>query len=165
MDEQDYIDELSRRVRLQDEVTLEMLDLVDRAVADHPSSPTLWCMRGDMIQIGPEESPHSLDDARSSYERALEIDPDNAKALESLGHYFDAVDPNPDLAESYFLKSIERGASKEAFINLAELYLEQQRPAEALAILAPDRCPYGDDIDIKLVRKEVTEAFARRGTS
>ena len=70
----------------------------------------------------------------------------------------------PDLAESYFLKSIEHGASKKAFVSLAELYMEQRRFAEALAILEPGRCPYTSDIEIKLVLKDVTEA-SQEGTS
>lgn len=149
---------LSRRIRERDEVTVEMLELIEQVVVEHPLSPRLWCLRGDMIQIGPDETAHSLDDARGSYERALEIDPDNAEALESLGHYFDAINSKPDIAESYFLKSIDHGAGKNAFVSLAELYLEQGRYAEALAILEPSRCPYSSDVEVMLVRKDVTEA-------
>lgn len=35
---------------------------------------------------------------------------------------------------------------------------EQGRYAEALAILEPGRCPYSSDVEIKLVRKDITEA-------
>ena len=163
MTEQDYVNELSRRFRDSDEATADIMRLADEAVAALPHSARLWCMRGDLIQVGTEEVRHTLDDARASYERALVLEPDNAEALECMGHFFDAIVPDSSKAEWYFLRSIDHGASKEAFVSLAELYLASGRATEALAILQPERCPYHSDPEIDVVAHEVAEAIATRG--
>ena len=59
-------------------------------------------MRGDLIQLGPESFPHSLDDARASYQRATEIDPQFTEAWESLGHFHNAVLDDGAAAQTYF---------------------------------------------------------------
>jgi tetratricopeptide (TPR) repeat protein len=165
MSEADYVKELSRRVRERDEATPETLGMADEAVAVFPDSARLWCMRGDLIQLGSEGGHHTLEDARRSYERALELEPSNVEALESLGYFFDAVQPDPLAAESYFLKAIERGASRGAFISLAELYLDSGRASEALAVLQPARCPHHTDSGVVLVRNEAAKALATRDGS
>jgi tetratricopeptide (TPR) repeat protein len=157
MTEDDYLNELSRRVREAEAATVETMRLVDEAVALFPRSVKLWCQRGDLIQLGSAGVRHTLEDARASYERALAIDPDNAEPLESLGHFFDAVDPQPILAESYLRQSTERGGTRYAFVSLAELYLATGRPAEALALLSPARCPHHDHADIAYVRDEAAK--------
>ena len=43
-----------------------------------------------------------LADAQRSYERALEIDPECAEAHESLGHFFDAVEPDRERSRHHF---------------------------------------------------------------
>jgi tetratricopeptide (TPR) repeat protein len=153
--EDDYLSEIARLVRERGDVGADAVLLADAAVTAHPSSVRLWCRRGDLIQLGPEETPHALEDARASYERALQLDPDSADALESLGHYFDAVEPDESLAESYLAKSIERGASRAAFVSLAALYLETGRRHEALSLLSSERCPYADDPEVAVVRDEI----------
>ena len=160
MTEEDYVKELSRRACECDEVTIETIGVADEAVAAFTRSPRLWCMRGDLIQLGCEGIRHTLEDARKSYERALELESDNIEALESLAHFFDAVVPDPAAAESYFLKAIERGTSKEAFICLAGLYLEHGRAPEAVALLQTGRCPYHLDSEVVLIRKEAAESIA-----
>lgn len=155
--EADYLAELSRCVRESGGVMISTLSVADEAVAAFPGSVRLWCRRGDLIQLGPEGNPHTLEDAQASYERALEIDPDDCEALESLGHFFDAVTPNPALAEHYLVRSIGRCAGKHAFISLAELYLERGDTAEAIELLGPERCPFAEDPQVVAIRQRATE--------
>lgn len=84
------------------EATPETIALADQAVAAFPTSPKLWCMRGDLIQLGSEDNPHSLDDARACYQRATEIDPQFVEAWESLGHFHNAVLDDEPAAQRFF---------------------------------------------------------------
>src|SRR5262249_7024510 len=131
-----YVKELSRLV--QDcgnaGVSSSAMAVVEEAVAALPESARLWWLRGGMIQVGSEGIDYTLTDARMSYERALQVAPDNPEALESLGYFFDAVEPDAVAAERYFRRAIECGGGKTAFIGLAELYVEQGRISEAIAV-------------------------------
>jgi hypothetical protein len=62
-------------------------------------------MRGDLIQLGPKECPHPLDEALTSYRRAVELDPQCAGAWESIGHYHDAVLDDESAAEPFFAEA------------------------------------------------------------
>lgn len=92
--EEDYITKLMARWPRRedsDEVLLATIALADEAVRSFPQSPQLWCIRGDLIQLGPESCPHSLDDALACYWRATEIAPQFVVAWVSLGHFHSAV--------------------------------------------------------------------------
>jgi hypothetical protein len=75
--ENDYIEELKNRWprTTETKAALETVALADEATRAFPGSPKLWCMRGNLIELGPENSPHGLDEALASYERAIEVDP------------------------------------------------------------------------------------------
>jgi tetratricopeptide (TPR) repeat protein len=104
MTEAEYIAELKSRWprEIGDEASFETLALVDEAVRTVPNSAKLWVIRGDLIQLGTETSPHSLEDALHSYFRATEIDPEFAEAWESVGHFYDAVLGDEVQAQRYF---------------------------------------------------------------
>src|ERR1035441_7332721 len=91
MTEQEYIHRLKSMWPQDSDASLESVALADKAVSAFPRSTRLWCMRGDLIQLGPKECPHPLDEALTSYRRAVELDPQCAEAWESIGHYHDAV--------------------------------------------------------------------------
>jgi tetratricopeptide (TPR) repeat protein len=108
MTESDYITKLKARWPRRedsDEVLLATIALADEAVRTFPQSPRLWCIRGDVIQLGPESCPHSLDDARACYQRATEIDPKFVEAWESLGYFHDAVLADEKKAQTFFDKA------------------------------------------------------------
>src|SRR4051812_24359995 len=104
MTEQEYISALRAGWPRQhsDEVSLETMTLADEAVRVFPQSPRLWCIRGDLIQLGPESTPHTLQDALASYQRAVEIDPNFAEAWEEIGHFHDAVLGDEAGAQQFF---------------------------------------------------------------
>ncbi len=158
MTEDDYLEALTH---CDGEADLDTLRMADDAVAAFPRSPRLWCRRGDLILLACAESTYTLADARESYQRALAIDPENPEALQELGHFFDAVEPQPELAEEYFRRAIDRGATVHAFVSLAELYLDSGRAEHAREVLSPVCCPYQDHEDVATIRERVMAACRR----
>jgi tetratricopeptide (TPR) repeat protein len=102
MTEDNCIAELKKRWPREGEATLETIALADAATRAFPRSPQLWCMRGSLIQLGPENCPHSLDDALASYKRAVEIDPQFAEGWEEIGYFYDYVIDDEAAAQAYF---------------------------------------------------------------
>ena len=105
MTEQEYINRLKSMWPQDSDASLESVALADKAVSAFPRSTRLWCMRGDLIQLGPKECPHPLDEALTSYRRAVELDPQCAGAWESIGHYHDAVLDDESAAEPFFAEA------------------------------------------------------------
>lgn len=124
MTELEIIDAIGAEVAAHEKATPRALGLVEKGLKLFPQSPRLWMVRGDLIQISDDDERYSLEDALESYRTALRLDPNNAEAYESLGHYFDAVAENPKEAEPYFRKAIALGGGKSAHDGLAQV-LEQ----------------------------------------
>jgi hypothetical protein len=101
MTELEYIEEIRSRLPTEGELSLDVLAFADIAVQKFPDSAKLWCLRGDLIQLGPADGP-GLDEALACYERAVAIDPMFAEAYEEMGHFFDAVMPDPKRARLAF---------------------------------------------------------------
>ena len=104
MTEEDYIAELRERSprNAKMKATPETIALADEATRAFPRSPKLWCMRGNLIQLGPENCPHSLNEALASYKRAIEIDPSFAQAWEEAGDFYQDVRNDEPAAQPYF---------------------------------------------------------------
>lgn len=102
----------------------DALALVESELAVAPSAGA-WNLRGDLIQLA-ERSPQSLEDVRLSYEQAMALAPADPEAYESLGHYYDAVDPQQELARHFYLEALSRGAGEECRIALSALIKESQ---------------------------------------
>ena len=107
MTEDEYISEFQSRWPrdVSDDVSLNTYALMDEAVHAYPLSARLWDMRGDLILLGPEECPFSLDDALACYQKAIEADPQFAQAWESIGHFYDAVLDDEVKAQQCFLEA------------------------------------------------------------
>ena len=85
-----------------DEVSLETIARAGDAVQAFPLSPKLWVIRGDLLQLGPGDSPYPLEESLVCYRRAIEIDPRFAEAWESAAHFYDAVLGDEEAAAPYF---------------------------------------------------------------
>jgi predicted Zn-dependent protease len=95
------IAQLAREKRIHD-----ALQGIDEAISAYADNPSLWIMRGDLIQLVDSAPLGSLTEAERSYHRALELDPDNLEAIESLAHYYDAVGADPAKAKEFAAKYI-----------------------------------------------------------
>ena len=104
MTEAEYIAELKSRWprTIGDEVSPETMAVVEAALAAFPASARLWVIRGDLIQLGPDDNAYSLDDVLQSYRRALEADPRFDDALKSIGHFYNVVMDDEVTALTYF---------------------------------------------------------------
>lgn len=104
MTENDYIEELKKLWprTAKTEVAIETITFADKATRAFPRSPKLWCMRGNLIELGPESSPHNLNDALASYKRAVEVDPQFIQAWEDIGDFYRNVLNKEDEAKPYF---------------------------------------------------------------
>ncbi len=137
MTEAEYIEKI-REVRksfIKDESSPVPLRLVEEALAQHPGSASLYCIRGDCIQLWnvPE---YELKDALASYERAAALDPQCAEAYESIGYYYDAIDEDLEKAEAAFRRAVELGGGEQSYAGLARVMAERgQVPIQVLAFL------------------------------
>jgi tetratricopeptide (TPR) repeat protein len=113
MTEDEYISELKKRWPRQGDATLETIALADEAVRTFPLWPRLWCILGNLIELGPENCPHSLDDALASYKRAIEIDPLFAEAWEEAGYFYHNVLDDEPAAQPYFREAKKLKANHE----------------------------------------------------
>ena len=86
----------------------EALPLVDAELAS-AETPSLFVLRGVLIQVS-EEGPLTLDDARTSFERAIALAPDDPEAYEELGHLHDVVLFDRDKAEKLYRLALAKGA-------------------------------------------------------
>ena len=109
MSEDQYISALMSRWphEIGAEVTLDTIALADKAVLAFPTSPRLLVMRGNLITLGPEESPYCLDDALACYQGAIQIDPLFAEAWEEVGFHLHNV-RNDELAAVPYFREAER---------------------------------------------------------
>jgi hypothetical protein len=107
MNEEDYIAELRERSprNAKMKATPETIALSDEATRAFPRSAKLWCMRGTLIQFGPENCPHSLNEALVSYKRAIEIDPSFADAWEAAGDFYRDVLHDEPAAQPYLCEA------------------------------------------------------------
>ena len=103
MNENYYIEKLKSLFPGKGEqASSQVLALADEAVRVWPESSKLWCIRGDLIQLGDEDTPHELADALACYERAIEIDPKCIEAYEEIGHFYNAVMDDTERAKPFF---------------------------------------------------------------
>jgi tetratricopeptide (TPR) repeat protein len=119
--ETEYIDAIRESVGEAETVSNELIDLIETALQDHPNSPELWCLRGDMIQLGDESVRHGLEAVLPSYQKALDLNPAFGEAYESIGYFYDKVLDKPAEAEAYFRKAIELGRGETAASGLQDV--------------------------------------------
>jgi Tfp pilus assembly protein PilF len=111
--EQDLIDSICDSLPESGGSSSKHVDAVDEALRRYPESTRLWLLRGDLIQTSNDvDDGRELEDACRSYERALEIDRGCSEVHRSLGHYFDAMMPDPALSRFHFRRAADlRGAN------------------------------------------------------
>lgn len=134
LNEEDSIRRITELRRLTNggETPVEIFPAVEDALLAHSDSPKLWWIRGDSIQLGPEDSPYSLEDALLSYEKALMIDPSFPEAHESIGFYFDVIDIDLGRSEAAFREAVRCGAGDSSVVGLARVLSELGHPTSRI---------------------------------
>lgn len=153
--ESEYITSLEGSYPEQGEASVEVMALVEEAVAAFPNSSKLWCIRGDLIQLSTVEAEYELEDALRSYERAAAVESASADAYTEMGYFYDAVMADPASAEHSFQKAIDLGGGVQSYYGLARVLAELNREKEALSLLMPTRCPYAEEAEILEIREEI----------
>jgi tetratricopeptide (TPR) repeat protein len=88
---------------------------LEKLLARHRECPHLWNLRGDLIQLLETQDGPPLAEAAKSYKTALRLDPNNLETLESLAHFYDAVEPKPATAKRYaqgYIAKAKRGIAE-----------------------------------------------------
>ena len=117
-----------------------------------PNSASLWCMRGDSIQLGPEDSPYSLKDALLPYENVVAIASSVSEVDESIGYYFAMIDSDIDRSEAAFREAIRCGAGESSVAGLAGVLYQQGYPASQIMPLVDQH-----DVEHSPVLREIRE--------
>jgi len=116
--ERDIRDSLRRRRLTPDQALL----LVDAELAKG-ETPSLLVLRAVLVQLA-EDPTLTLDEARISLERAIELAPDDPDAYEELAHFFDAVVPDRERALRLYRLALAKGAGASCRDALEELLAE-----------------------------------------
>lgn len=152
--EREWEDRIRTMVQSADGATARSVADIESALSEHPLSARLWDLRGDVIQLlGEPIEAYDLQEALRSYQRAVELDPQYARALESIGHYLDAVEDRPADAEEWFRRALECGDSSSAWSGLARVLAQLGRRSEAVELF--ESCPHAGDPDVEAVREEI----------
>ncbi len=105
MKEAEYIEKIYDLWPRDGEASLEVIEVADEAVRFFPRSAQLWCLRGNLIELASADSPYRLEEAHFCYEQAVSVDPKYAAGYKEIGHFYDAVAPDPVLASRAFRKA------------------------------------------------------------
>lgn len=91
------------------------LTRLEKLLARHKECPHLWNLRGDLIQLLETQDGPPLAEAATSYKTALKLNPNGLETLESLAHFYDAVEPKPARAKHYaeaYIAKAKRGLAE-----------------------------------------------------
>ena len=160
MTEDTYIAALRSRWPRRGEgwATVDTIALADQSIHAFPDSAKLWVMRGDLIQLGDDDSNYSLEEALKSYETALRIDPAFADAHESIGYYFDVIDEDLERSEAAFAAAIAHGAGVNSYFGLARVLAERGEPRKTILSMI-DACAFCHDPKIQEIRIKIESGF------
>lgn len=115
----------------------QALKLADDLLRDWPDQPQLLVLRGRLIQLQESPSGPTLDDAKSAFERAIDLDPESPAALIELGHYFYAVEDDSKRAAQCFEQAVHltKQLLKDALMGQAKALSDLNHDQEALDCL------------------------------
>ena len=153
----DWLLKIQSSVREHDSPSAKDMVLIEESLREHPDSFSLWCLRGDLIQLFEDDSTEKYDwsDVIASYQRASEKESTNPRPYESLGYFFDVVYEDFETSELHFRRAIELGAGSDSWIGLARVLAENGKQDDAIALLVSSKCPDTDTEPIKRILNEI----------
>ena len=135
----------------------EILLVAEDAVEQCAHSAHLWYLRGQLIALADDDAPYELSDALLSWEAAVRVDEDHIESHEAIADFcINAIDDLPR-AETALRAAAQLGGGPWVYADLARVLAQQQRLDEAMTILHPDQCPYGDDPLVEQTRELIAQ--------
>ena len=158
MTEKGYISLVRSKVQAEDTIGNEIIELIDEAVSLYPQSSALWRLRGELILLGEDDKGYEPSDALSSYSKAIEIDPNCAKAYESIGYYYDAIDDDPEKAIGPFERAVELGAGVNSYVGLARVMAELKNDKKSIQAFL-NNSPFRETQEVKDIWAEIASGM------
>lgn len=113
-----------RRALKEERLSVDQALLRVRDLLSSGEARGLLVFQATLIQLS-EVPGLTLQEAQRSLERAVALAPEHPEAYEELGHFFDAVVPDPQKAEKMFRMALQRGAGEACQRALDELLAER----------------------------------------
>ena len=85
---------------------------VESLLKQNPKNPSLWCFRGDLIQLSNANGYWNLNDALKSYRRAIKLNSNFQEAYIEATYYHYAVQNSPKRAMKYLQKALKIKVTK-----------------------------------------------------
>lgn len=108
----EFTENIRSAIRREGRASDELIAKIDDELRRQPSVE-LWILRGDAIQLTDTGS-YDLEDAASSYERAIQMDRTCAEAYESLAYFALAVKDDAAGSLELFRRAIALGGGDSA---------------------------------------------------
>ena len=115
------IADIRKRVAADGAATPDDIDEIDDLLEAEGPTVDLLILRGQLIQLLPDDDPDAADEAFACFQEAVELDPSSAEANEELAHFLDDVADEPEEAEPFFRRAIELGAGESARDGLRDV--------------------------------------------
>lgn len=151
--EQDALDDLSD-LMLRDALSESAVRLALSAGAAFKDSAEVWIAVGNVLQLASVDTTVTVS-PRTCYERAIEIDPQNAQAWTELGIWLDVFQDDSDGAMTALRKAVMLGAPPDAFAGLARLLSESGDRDAAFAMLDEGFAMHGEAKCLVKYRSEI----------
>jgi uncharacterized protein HemY len=152
----EYLDSIERLwPKPGESPTVEVVALCQQAIAEHPSSSTLWYDLGMIMHRCSEEHGFSAEDYLRCFENAVKCNTDNWEALRELGYVLDTYFDEYEKAAEAFKKAISLGADHESYGGYARALAQMGRTEEAIACLSESTCPFHNHPEIQKLRSEI----------
>jgi len=107
-----FVHRVKRRINRAERASPATLAEIRGELGRAPTAE-LWILLGDAIQLSDGDE-YELEDAETSYRRAIDLDPLSANAYESLAFFMFAVKANTRESIPLFQRAIELGAGASA---------------------------------------------------
>lgn len=114
------------------------LKLADEAVQRFSASATLWILRGMLLEMAAQKPPYHEDwnfDAAACYQRAVVLDPGNARGWTRLAYAREETERPEAETEAAFRQAIACSGRPERYCDLSHFLYQVGRKREAFAVI------------------------------
>lgn len=157
MTEREYVEAIEAVAPpLGERASDDVVALARRAVQQFPVSEDLLYMLAGVLRLwGEVGCTDHLEEVFDLYRRVAALDPSSPIPHEEIGSMLDTFRSDFTLAEVCFRRALGLGATENGYAGLARVLAQQDKRAEALALLHPDSCPHGSNAEVIEMRGEI----------